>query len=59
MDGEKGGCYGGMSPQDRDGVGTRMGEQLAVVRGEEESRQLRSLIGVEESVESLCQEKRR
>lgn len=49
-----------MGPEDRDWVlGARVGKELAVVRSEEESRELGGLVGVEKGIESLRQEERR
>lgn len=59
MDGEEGGRDSGVSSQHGDGLGGGVGEELSLGCGEEESRQMGALVGVEEGVEALGEEERR
>lgn len=59
MDGEEGGRDGGVGSQHCDGLGGGVGEELSLGGGEEESRQMGALVGVEEGVETLGEEERR
>jgi len=56
VDGEEGGCDGCVGAQQGDGVGARVGEELAVGGGEEQRGQRRRGVCVEEGVEALGKE---
>lgn len=61
VDGEKRGGDGGVRAQYRDGLRGRRGvrEELAVVRGQQQRRQLRRRVRAEKSVEPLGEQQRR